>query len=220
MKNFVINVVLVVLFFSIGATAATTSVLAMNMPGYIKWQSQNTSSVSAGKLNDLYGGISHFLRGNNNGKQLQAAIDKANLTYKKREIEHLLDVRKVFRQIKNLNSTSFKFLVGGIILLLVLKGTAFAFNTVYRICLLLIFVYIIFAALNYFGFVYSFDFMHKLLFKEGSWLFAEDSFLIKLFPFQFWRNSAIIAFLGSVGQFSLLGLASKIIYLKLSGPSV
>ncbi len=44
-----------------------------------------------------------------------------------------------------------------------------------------------------------FDYFHRLFFKDGTWLFSESSTLIRLFPFEFWRDAFVL-----VIAFSLL----------------
>ena len=37
-----------------------------------------------------------------------------------------------------------------------------------------------------------FDYFHRLFFKDGTWLFTQSSTLIRLFPFEFWRDAFIL----------------------------
>ncbi|MFP4111988.1 MAG: DUF1461 domain-containing protein [Candidatus Woesearchaeota archaeon] len=40
----------------------------------------------------------------------------------------------------------------------------------------------------YFSYDFIFDKLHELLFRDGSWIFSENSLLIKLYPYQFFNN--------------------------------
>lgn len=214
MKSLFINMVLALLFISIGVTTATNSMLAMNMPSYIKWQSQSTSNIS-GNITDVYSSISFFLKGKKDSEELKNEIGESTLKPENSEIKHLADVRDVFGYINKINKVSIKMLIVAAIVLIILKGAAFTFKSIFRICLILVAAYIIIAGLNHFGFNKTFNLMHQPLFEQGTWIFPDDSFLIKLFPLRFWKNSAIIAFAGSIGQILLLGLASKLIHSKI-----
>lgn len=215
MKKIFARIVLILLFISIGSVTTTSSILAMNMPGYIKWQSQNTSNISVENIGNIYSSISSFLKGKKSSEELKKEIDKSALNPKKSEIEHLADVRNVFSYIDKINKISINMLIAAAIVLIVLKGAAFTFNSIFRLCLILVVIYIIFAGFNHLGFSKSFTFMHQPLFKQGTWIFPDNSFLIKLFPLQFWKNSAIIAFGGSISQILFLGLVSKYIHSKI-----
>lgn len=50
----------------------------------------------------------------------------------------------------------------------------------------------------------SFTWMHRLLFAEGTWQFARDAALIRLFPDRFWYDTALLL----VGLMALQGLAA------------
>jgi len=107
--------------------------------------------------------------------------DKLFNTYDKSEVKHLADVKKLIKNLKE------GFLILSVLLFVVLS---FLWRKKYRylwmifvggflsVVLIFLFLYIF----SIFNFSTLFDGFHRIFFAEGSWVFDEHSFLIKLFP--------------------------------------
>lgn len=216
MKTILIAITLVLVPVSLVGASTTNSVLAMTQAPYMKWQSGLTS-VEAPAQSELIQSLSEYLGGK--GAELKSVtgeLQRSGLDYGAREIDHLSDVRSVFNKVRLANRSSLLILAISLVLLLAFKGVIFTLKMVYKLCFIMVFLLLALVVASYVGFDKVFGAMHQTFFKEGTWVFPDTSFFIKLFPYDFWKNSATLAYTGSIGQIAGLGLVSRFILKRLS----
>src|SRR3989344_392194 len=78
--------------------------------------------------------------------------------------------------------------------------------------ILIIFICLIFVLVSVFNFGNLFDRFHILLFENGTWMFSEDSLLIRMFPIKFFVYG-FVRILGYCLTFSLIFLVTSL-YIK------
>ncbi len=136
-------------------------------------------------------------------KTLNAVVGKTGIDYlaatqidhspvfNQREIVHLEDVAFVIRIMMAVHYFVLLFFVAGIVFLLGKRRTRqlLPYLFISGGILTLTIISAVAVAVFFFWEVF-FDQFHQILFKDGSWLFYEQDALIRLFPEQFWVDSA------------------------------
>jgi integral membrane protein (TIGR01906 family) len=119
--------------------------------------------------------------------------------FNEREVSHLADVKAVMFWFDILFLMSFV----GVLFLGWMRHNLLGSGLFYGGVTLIIFVLFV-GVLSLFSFNWVFDMFHRLFFVSGSWLFAEDSKIIQLFPLSFFVKIARNIFVLS----GILGLVS------------
>jgi integral membrane protein (TIGR01906 family) len=127
--------------------------------------------------------------------------------YNERELDHMIDVKRLTDTIRRLNSVAAFVVAAGLVFLLVWPETrpqgyrALLHGGIATVALLFAIAAFIFLAWDYF-----FVLFHQVLFPPESWSFAYTESLIRLFPEMFWFNLGAILSLGTL----LLGLITAV----------
>lgn len=170
----------------------TSSVRLLTTNFYLQYQYQKfniaqKAGLTRQELNNLSRGLVKFLTSSEKFPSL------ANSLFEPREISHLYDVQKLFRAVFIVQK------ITGIYLLLCLSLALFPprrknlnrfFFYIFLGCLTSIFIILFLALAIFFYFPSFFTGFHELFFKSGSWLFGPNDMLIRLYPEEFWLDSA------------------------------
>jgi len=108
------------------------------------------------------------------------------------ELSHMVDVKEVFR-----NASMVLYVLGGmsiaILVWFVVMGQwdslRRSLNTGGWITIGLLGALLVFLAVS---FDRLFEYFHRIFFQDGTWTFSESSTLIRLFPFEFWRDAFVL----------------------------
>ena len=108
------------------------------------------------------------------------------------ELSHMVDVKEVVR-----NASMVLYVFGGmsiaILVWFVVMGQwdslRKSLNTGGWITIGLLGALLVFLAVS---FDRLFEYFHRLFFQDGTWTFSESSTLIRLFPFEFWRDAFVL----------------------------
>lgn len=108
------------------------------------------------------------------------------------ELSHMVDVKEVVR-----NASMVLYVFGGmsiaILVWFVVMGQwdslRRSLNTGGWITIGLLGALLVFLAVS---FDKLFEYFHRLFFQDGTWTFSESSTLIRLFPFEFWRDAFVL----------------------------
>lgn len=125
------------------------------------------------------------------------------------ELSHMVDVKKVVTQA----STAW-YIISGLSIAILLwflimkqwSSLRKSFNAGGWITVGLIVGLLVFLAIS---FDKLFEYFHKLFFADGTWTFTQSSTLIRLFPFEFWRDAFILVLAFSLLIGVLLVLVTK-----------
>ena len=120
--------------------------------------------------------------------------------YNPREVSHMADVQAVFQSVSRVWQAAFAlFLLLGFVLWR--NGERIALASAIRSGGIVTSGLVLsIALLALFSWQAWFDLFHRLLFKEGSWLFDYSDTLIRLFPLKFWSDATF-----TITAFSLVG---------------
>jgi integral membrane protein (TIGR01906 family) len=125
-------------------------------------------------------------------------FDDGSEVFNERELEHMLDVKKVVKTSLSVWYALIGFFFASMMWFSVMgiwKPLNKAIIWGSWLSIGLIVAILIFLAIS---FNQLFEKFHQLFFKEGSWLFYQDDTLIRLFPLEFWRDAFIIVCLLSI----------------------
>lgn len=121
-------------------------------------------------------------------------------TFTERELHHMEDVQEVARAALQVLNISLLIFVSGAALLLARPATRPYF---YRALMLGGLNTLIIAGcllvLAIFSWDYAFETFHSVFFAEGSWQFYNSDTLIRLYPEQFWFDSAVLVGILTIG---------------------
>jgi len=135
--------------------------------------------------------------------------------YNERELQHMLDVQRVYHQIMRAGSIAGGLVLFGAIILLAKESTgrmllaALGNGSLLTVGLL--------GAIGAFMVISWNDFftmLHRLFFTGDSWLFAYSDTLIRLFPIRFWVDVTIIVVVGLVLSSVLIWTGSWVLNRK------
>jgi len=144
-----------------------------------------------------------FILGAGSAETLAALEHRGVPLYQAAEIDHLVDVRQVIGGIR----LSGLFLAAAALILLALRPRGLRLGLARAMAagskLLLGFLLLLGLAILV-DWDLAFTTMHRLFFADGTWQFAADSALIRLFPDRFWYDTA----LALVALLALQGLAA------------
>ncbi|MFN2190015.1 MAG: TIGR01906 family membrane protein [Candidatus Promineifilaceae bacterium] len=132
--------------------------------------------------------------------------------YNEREIDHMIDVKRLVDLFNQILSVLGIFVLVGLIYLMARPETridaykALMYGGFLTAAILLVMAILIVAA-------WSFVFVqfHELLFPPDSWTFAMNDSLIRLFPEQFWFDFGVLWTLGILIQGVLLGVIGSVL---------
>jgi len=118
-------------------------------------------------------------------------FDDGEAVFLERELDHMVDVKKVVKTTLAVWYGLLGFLFASAIWFLVMGGKKYlkqaldwgGWLTVGLIVAVLIMVIVSFNQL--------FEWFHKLFFEDGTWIFYQDDTLIRLFPLEFWRDAFV-----------------------------
>ena len=137
--------------------------------------------------------------------QLTALSSQGRAVYNEREVQHLVDVRRVIRG---------AFLLHGACVLLASLAIALAWRarersallqSIYHGCQILLVALASIGLLAYTSFDVFFTAFHRVFFSGDSWLFAYTDTLIQLFPVPFWMDATWALALLAVAESLLVG---------------
>jgi integral membrane protein (TIGR01906 family) len=137
--------------------------------------------------------------------QITTLSSQGRAAYNEREVQHLVDVRRVIRG---------AFLLHGVCLLLASLAIALAWRAgqhalvlraVYRGCQALLIALAAIGLLAFASFDIFFTAFHRIFFSGDSWLFAYSDTLIQLFPVPFWMDATWALALSAIAESLLLG---------------
>lgn len=199
-------VILATLAFPICALTLAIQLLAGT--DYVRWtmaRSGYPASPGFSREERLHAAVpsTRFILGAESPETLAALDLRGAPLYQAAEIAHLVDVRRVIGRIR----LTGLFLAAAALILLARRPRAlrlglaralYAGGTVLLGFLLVLGLGIL---VNWEA---AFTGMHRLLFAEGTWQFAADAALIRLFPDRFWYDTA----LALVGLLALQGLVA------------
>lgn len=154
----------------------------------------------------------NFLISEINEEDLKLLIlERRKPVFTEREVSHLVDVKKVIKSLTNLWVFSIALLLTtGLFFYRTNRLKLFLRSWVHASWLTIGILTIV----GFFSFVDFWSFFsqfHELFFTGDSWLFPENSTLIRLFPTQFWQNSLnAIGFITLVFCLITIGVAGNI----------
>lgn len=126
-------------------------------------------------------------------EDLRLPEDNTRPLYNEREIEHMLDVKRLTDAIRSLWWISIVIVIGGLVWLLAREQTRFVgYQAIYGGGWATIIVLTAIALFILVGWSFFFVFFHELLFPPGTWTFFYTDSLIRLFPEQFWFDIGVI----------------------------
>lgn len=111
--------------------------------------------------------------------------------FNEREIKHIEDVGNVLFYLRWFSLLTVPLLF---LFIIFFRLDIKFINKMFLWCL---FILLIFGLIVYFGFDSIFLNMHRLLFDDGTWVFNENYWLIKLFPEEFFIKTGILIFVNS-----------------------
>ncbi|MEL7636182.1 MAG: TIGR01906 family membrane protein [Anaerolineaceae bacterium] len=108
------------------------------------------------------------------------------------ELSHMVDVKNVVTA-----ASTVWYILGGVSIAILLwfvimrqwESIRKAFNAGGWITIGLLGVLFVFLAVS---FDKLFEYFHRLFFQDGTWTFSQSSTLIRLFPFEFWRDAFVV----------------------------
>jgi len=100
------------------------------------------------------------------------------------EKRHLLDVKRLLEKINQIWLTLLFFSFAGVIIISFKKLWFSIISKIYLWSLILL-IFLIMLSLN---FLTNFNFLHSLFFIDNSWVFSQNSILIKLFPIIYFQQ--------------------------------
>jgi integral membrane protein (TIGR01906 family) len=128
------------------------------------------------------------------------------------EISHMADVKELFSKIYTLQLGLIAVLVLTAVLFLKFSNRPFAFSLTLwfrRSVVLGSFTILIVGGLSLIAFDPLFTIFHRLGFPQGNWLFdPRTDFLVKIFPFGFWRDATLIIGALTIVELALLTMLS------------
>ena len=119
-------------------------------------------------------------------------FDDGTEVFNARELDHMLDVKKVVKTSLTVWYALFGFIFGALVWFFVMGGSKSLKRALVSGSWLTIGLIVAILAFLAISFNHLFDWFHKLFFKDGTWLFYQDDTLIRLFPLPFWRDAFII----------------------------
>jgi integral membrane protein (TIGR01906 family) len=126
-------------------------------------------------------------------EELRLPEDSTQPLYNEAEISHMLDVKHLTDNIRNIFWVTAVFvLVGFAILFARAEGRWLGRLAMYRGGLATVAVLTGIALFILIGWSFFFVFFHELLFPPGTWTFYYTDSLIRLFPEQFWFDMGLI----------------------------
>jgi integral membrane protein (TIGR01906 family) len=129
-----------------------------------------------------------------------------------RELEHMVDVQRVFHQIQRAGSIAGGILLTGAIILLALESSGrLLLAALVNGSLLTLGVLIAIGAFMALSWNDFFTLLHRLFFEGDSWLFAYSDTLIRLFPIRFWMDITAVVVGGLVASTIVFGFAARTI---------
>ena len=128
------------------------------------------------------------------------------------ELSHMVDVKEVVK-----NASMVWYVLGGmsiaILVWFVVMGQwdslRRSLNTGGWITIGLLGALLVFLAVS---FDKLFEYFHRLFFQDGTWTFSESSTLIRLFPFEFWRDAFVLV----IGFALIIGIVLVLVTRKRS----
>ena len=128
------------------------------------------------------------------------------------ELSHMVDVKEVVR-----NASMVLYVFGGmsiaILVWFVVMGQwdslRRSLNTGGWITIGLLGALLVFLAVS---FDKLFEYFHRLFFQDGTWTFSQSSTLIRLFPFEFWRDAFVLV----IGFALIIGIVLVLVTRKRS----
>ncbi len=113
--------------------------------------------------------------------------------YNEREIEHMLDVKRMADMFTRVVWVTAVWVVGGLVFLLARPETRpDGYKAIFHGGVATTAVLLLIALLILLGWSFFFVQFHELLFPPGTWTFAYTDSLIRLFPEQFWFDIGVI----------------------------
>lgn len=126
-------------------------------------------------------------------EDLRLPEDETQPLYNEREIEHMLDVKRLTDGIRRLWWITTVIVVGGLIFLLAREQTRLVgYQAIYGGGITTVIILAGIALFIGVGWSFFFVFFHELLFPPGTWTFYYTDSLIRLFPERFWFDIGVI----------------------------
>lgn len=126
-------------------------------------------------------------------EELRLPEDNTQPLYNEREIHHMLDVKHLTDNIRNLFWLTAAIITGGLTLLMAQQKTRHLGKTaIMRGGIATVLTLTAIALFILIGWNFFFTFFHELLFPPGTWTFNYTDSLIRLFPEQFWFDVGVI----------------------------
>jgi len=172
-------------------------------PDLLGWEQQERSQLAAATLDWILKGSELELVSLKDGDR--------GLVYNKREVEHLIDVKRVVDGFRGVYQLSVVVMAGLLIWLAHNRDfkkkliQVLAMGGIVTLTLMTILTMMVTLAWDKF-----FANFHQLFFKPGTWLFYSDDNLIRLFPERFFVDSAVAAVAISAVVGALLALIPNV----------
>jgi integral membrane protein (TIGR01906 family) len=136
--------------------------------------------------------------------------------YNPREVQHLVDVKRVMRGAVWIHGISAVLCIAAVAFLWRRRhGRASVWRAVYQGCLLLLVLLAVIGVLALTDFDVFFVLFHRLLFHGDSWLFAYSDTLIQLFPVRFWMDATAGLAVPAVAATVVVGLLAYVLLRRL-----
>jgi integral membrane protein (TIGR01906 family) len=132
----------------------------------------------------------HYLRSSAGPDFLWGLSSQGQEVYNPREVQHLVDVKRVMRGALWIHGICALLCIAAIAFLWRWpQGRASLWRAVYQGCLLLLMLLVVVGVLALTNFDVFFVLFHRLFFHGDTWLFAYSDTLIQLFPVPFWMDA-------------------------------
>ena len=151
-----------------------------------------------------------YVRGGTSPDSLRKLEFNGSRVYKEREVQHLVDVRRVLR--------TFLLIQRVTLGLLLVAAVCYVFASGLRLTILrathagcvgvvvAIVAVVLLAAIN---FNWFFDRFHRIFFESGTWVFYETDTLIQLYPLRYWTDATWKLGVLALSGATLLGAVTK-----------
>lgn len=140
-------------------------------------------------------------------EDLRLPEDPSQPLYNDREIKHMLDVKIVADQLRNIFWLTL-VICGGTLIYFFATNRQLALQTLYQSGLSTIIILTSIAIFILVGWSLFFVWFHQLLFPPGTWTFYYTDSLIRLFPERFWFDVGVIISVGTLLQGIIIAIVA------------
>lgn len=191
-------------------------VIHWNWPNYAEWEYGRIPPDRYGMTTDERLALAYenlrFLRHTAPAEEViyllqQLRLPNGDLLYNQREIDHMIDVKHVTDDLRNVWAIAGLIVSGGWLYFVLKRADGrqawqtIMWGGVFTVAVLLAIALVILLAWDFF-----FVQFHELLFPPGTWTFAYTDGLIRLFPEKFWFDVGVLISGGAL----LLGIATAV----------